>query len=752
MSESGPARNRLAHESSPYLLLHQSNPVDWYPWGEEALARARDEDRPIFLSVGYSTCYWCHVMERESFSDPAMAELMNASFVNVKLDREERPDLDEIYMTATQVLTGHGGWPNSVFLTPELKPFFAGTYFPPDDRRGMPGFRRVLHSMVEAWQSRRSEVMQQAESVAEALRRYLEERAGVSAGLPSPEVARTSLTTLERRFDPRWGGFSEAPKFPTPSNLMLLEDFVDGGEGEKEAGSARAAEMLTATLDQMARGGIYDRLGGGFHRYATDGEWKIPHFEKMLYDNGLLLELYAGEWARGGDPEMARIVRETVAFLDREMSHDSGAYFSALDAETEGEEGAFYVWKAAELRAVLGDEDFGFLAPLYGFDVPPFFEDLHYVLRLPAPLAEQASRRRLGLDALVSQVEPLRQRLFEARAQRQAPLTDRKVMADWNGMAIAGVAEAGRLLPEPQMVERAARAADAVLEALRPEGELLHVRRGERPPVAAFLSDYVFLVRGLLALERASGESRWLELAAGLTREQIERLEDPSGGFFVAAASDEVLFRSKEAFDGAVPAANAVAVLNLLELAERTGELSWSDVAHRTLAAFGSLVDKLPDGARTMALATRRYARLVGVEEAADLDEPAAVGTAEPTPVSIEAHWHGEADAEGWCDVEVELRIEEGWHLYAHRAQGLPGVGVAAAVGELRDVDYPPGLDDHLELDGVSVPVYLGRTILRGRALPQGGELTLEVSYQACDDRRCLAPRTEVVKLQGIRR
>ncbi len=293
--------NRLADESSPYLLLHQHNPVDWYPWGEEAIAKARQEDKPIFLSVGYSTCYWCHVMERESFSDPAIAELMNREFVNVKLDREERPDLDEIYMTATQILTEQGGWPNSVFLTPDLKPFYAGTYFPPDDRYGRPGFRHVLEDLSQAWKTRRTDVEEQAEEMARAMRRYLEERAQPSPEPPSGAVAARAADSLARRFDRQWGGFGGAPKFPTPSNLYLLLEMA----GE----SPVASEMLTATLDQMARGGIYDQLGGGFHRYATDREWKIPHFEKMLYDNGSLLELYAREHARTADPQSARIVR-----------------------------------------------------------------------------------------------------------------------------------------------------------------------------------------------------------------------------------------------------------------------------------------------------------------------------------------------------------------------------------------------------------------------------------------------------------
>ncbi len=718
--------NRLAHESSPYLLLHKNNPVDWYPWGEEALARARQEDRPIFLSVGYSTCYWCHVMERESFSDQEIAELMNREFVNIKLDREERPDLDEIYMTATQVLTQHGGWPNSVFLTPDLEPFFAGTYFPPDDRMGMPGFRRVLLSMVEAWKGRRSEVEQQASEVAEAIRRYLEERAQPSASPPAAGLARASLDALRQRFDPEWGGFGSAPKFPTPSNLLLLEEFVEE--------DPEATRMLTETLDQMARGGIYDRLGGGFHRYATDREWQIPHFEKMLYDNGLLLELYAREWARRGDPETARVVRATVGYLEREMSADDGSFWAALDAETDGVEGAFYVWTADELRGVLGAEDFGFLAPLYGFDGPPFFEGSHYVLHLPRPLEEQARKRRMALDDLVAQIEPLRARLFEARAERPAVLTDHKVMADWNGMAIAGVAEAGRLLPEPTFVARAERAAEAVLRLLRSDDGLLHVRRGEQAPVPALLADYAFLVRGLLALHRAGAGDRWLEVACGLTTEQLERLEDPAGGFFTTAASDDLLGRSKEVFDGATPAANSIAVLNLLDLSEHTGERRWREAAERTLRAFGGLVEKLPDGARIMALAARRAAGPEAPEAPAE------------EPVSIEAGWSSEPTADGWRGFEVVLRIDQGWHLYGPSVEGFPRVEVNASSGEVRNLVYPAGENDRIELDGAGLETYSGRVTIGGEARATEGPVRLAVAFQACERDRCLTPRVVEVE------
>jgi uncharacterized protein len=756
--------NRLAGESSPYLLLHQHNPVDWYPWGEEALERARREDRPIFLSVGYSTCYWCHVMERESFSDPETAELMNRHFVNVKLDREERPDLDEVYMAATQILTEHGGWPNSLFLTPALKPFFAGTYFPPADRHGLPGFRTVLAGLAEAWEKRRGDVLEQAEEVAAAMRRFLEERAQPAAVPPGPAAADRALAGLASRFDRTWGGFGGAPKFPTPSNLWLLAELA----ADQEAGHPEAGEMLSATLDAMARGGIYDQLGGGFHRYATDREWKIPHFEKMLYDNGLLLEMYALEHARTRDPEAARVARETAEFLAREMTSPEGAFWSAIDAETHGHEGAYYVWTRAEIEAVLGAEDAAFLAPLSGFAGPPFFEGERYVLHLPEGLGEAAVRRRMEYPALLGEVKALAARLFEARGRRERPATDDKVLADWNGTAVAGLATAGRLLEEPAMVERAARAAAFLLEALRPaSGPLHHAWRAGRAKVPATLGDYAFLVRGLLALERATGEERWLAEAVALTEEQIARLRDPEGGFFVAAESPDLLFRSKEVFDGALPAGNGVAVLNLLELAARTGEERWLAEARAALQAFANLVERVPDAVKTLAVATRRYHRLAGGaaatgpdadmpekerepyagEEALEREELRVVGTRLELGGEPEGEEKESAEAaRGWRPFRLALDIALGWHLNANPASEaflvpteLRGDGGL----ELRDVRYPEGEKaDMPYTGGQGLGIYRGIVELTGELRGQG---RLLLTYQPCDETRCLPPVTREV-------
>jgi uncharacterized protein YyaL (SSP411 family) len=602
MSDPAAPGNRLAAESRPYLRLHRDNPVDWYPWGSEALERARAEDRPIFLSVGYSTCHWCHVMERESFSDPAIGELLGRHFVAIKVDREERPEIDEIYMMATQVLAGQGGWPNSVFLTPELKPYYAGTYFPPEPRHGMPSFTNVVRSLGDAWVNRRADVEQQAAEVAETMRRMLEDRGEPGAEVPSTAAMERTLAGLSARFDEQLGGFSPAPKFPSPSNLFLLQEVAEA--------DSRAAEMLGRTLDEMARGGIYDQLAGGFHRYATDRQWRVPHFEKMLYDNGLLLEVYAREHARTGDSEAARIARGVADFLSAEMTSDEGAFWSAVDADTDGEEGAYYVWTDDELREILGDEEALYFEPLLGFAGPPFFEQRWYVLHYPRPVAEMAAKRRTTPQELLTEIDTARARLLEARDRRPRPPTDEKILTDWNGMAIGGMALAGRSLADEGLVGRAVRAAEWMDANLRSaSGTLLHARRPGQEPVSAFLSDYVFLVRGLLALHEVSGEASWLERAVALTEEQDERLAAAEGGYYLAAAAPDLLFRSREIFDGAVPSTNGVAALNLLRLAEITGDPVWRHRAEKLLAAFGPMIEQAPDATRTLALAVQRFHR-----------------------------------------------------------------------------------------------------------------------------------------------
>jgi len=760
MSDPSSRKNRLAAESSPYLLLHAHNPVDWYPWGPEALAKARAEDKPIFLSVGYSTCFWCHVMERESFSDPAIAALMNEAFVNIKVDREERLDLDEIYMLATQVLHGQGGWPNSVFLTPDLKPFFAGTYFPPIDSRGMPGFPTVLRSMIHAWKERRADVLEQGEELGEAIRRHLAEIAPYTGELPGAEPAERALGSLREKFDPTWGGFGGAPKFPSPANLLHLLALPD----PEPAHAGPAAMMLTATLEAMARGGIYDQLAGGFHRYATDREWKVPHFEKMLYDNGLLLEVYALEHSRSGSPESARVVRETAEFLAREMTAvepggAGGAFWSAIDAETGGREGAFYVWTRDELDLALGREGATFLAPILGFGGEPFFEETRYVLHLPRALDVQARERRLTREALLAEIAPLRSRLLEVRSRRRRPATDDKILADWNGIAIAGLAVAGAVLSERKFVDQARRATEFVLGRLRaPDGTLLHSWRGAAGKIQAGLTDYVFLVHGLLRLFEATAEVRFLEEAVRLAGEQERRLGSPLGGYFNTVEAPDLLVRGKEIFDGALPGANGVAALNLLDLAAATGEPRFRDLAERTLRAFAPLVERHPEGAKTMALALARFAREGEPRGSLRLTAGCAseplfsvkngggsvtdLETAAQANVSLElAPMPKEAD--GWLPFKLRVAVADGWHLDARLR--LEGVDL-----DLDDdsVTWPQPEIIRSPESPLDQQAFRGtfEIIARARsAQGVGGRPQLKLSYQACDEHRCLPPAEKTI-------
>jgi hypothetical protein len=572
--------------------------------------------------------------------------------------------------------------------------------------------------------------MDQAARIVAAMREYLSEAPAGAADLPRQELVDAAYEGLRRQFDAAWGGFGGAPKFPSPANLFLLLELAD---------RPQADEMLDATLDQMARGGIYDQLGGGFHRYATDREWKIPHFEKMLYDNGLLLEAYAQAHLRRPTPQRERILRQTTAFLASEMTSPEGGFWSAIDAETEGHEGAFYVWTADELRGLLGEEDAAFLAPLFGFEGPPFFEGSHYVLHLPRPLEEQAALRQSSVEEIWSEVEPLRRKLFDARGRRERPRTDDKILADWNGLAIAGLAWAGRALADEGVLEQARRAARFVLEhhwlhsgaapALR------HSWREGEAAIDGFLADYAYMVRGLLALHEATGAEEWLAAARELTVEQVELLETPEGGFFAAAAAPDLLLQSRDAYDDALPNANGVAVLNLLDLHAATGEERWRETAVRALVALAPAAERQPMAARTLVLAGHRLRGRPG-EAPPSRKGPAAGVT---SPETLVRHRLRVDEGEGWRPFVLELEIEEGWHLHANPASEEPLIPtrLEAVEGELRNVTYPEG--EPLEVGSSDAPlsVYQGVVCITGE-LRLEGERALCLTYQACDERRCL--------------
>lgn len=592
--------NRLAAEVSPYLYARRHDPVDWYPWGAEALERARREDLPIFLVVGFTTCRWCQVMARESFTDPEIAARMNERFVNILVDREERPEIDEIYMAASQILNHSGGWPSTLLLTPELRPYFAGTYFPPDDRPDRPSFSTLIDSMHHAWRHRRDEVGMQADELVPVMRQFLDDRGPPAPAPPSVQVVGKALDGLRERFDTTWGGFGGPSKFPAPASLLLLLELSDSAPA--------ASEMMSLTLDNMARGGMYDQLGGGFHRCTLDRAWRRPQFEKMLPENALLLDIYARWAARTGDPLATRVARQTAAFLGRELTAPEGGLWSGLDGEHHGHEGAPYVWLLGELAAVLGTEDAGFLAPLLGFAAPLTEGEEAYVLHRPRPLAEEAARRRLTVEELLAEMAPLEERLFTARRERPRPARDEQVLTGWNGLALAGLATAGQTLGDEGILAQAVAVAEFVRRELWSEGDgLRHLWYRGTARLEAGLEDYVFLVHGLLALHEATGDDQDLAMAQKLTVEQGERLGVVEGGFASSAPRADLLCRSRQIFDGSLPATNAVAILNLLELARRDPAGPWHRLAEKALCAFAAVAEGQSESARALCLAVWRY-------------------------------------------------------------------------------------------------------------------------------------------------
>jgi uncharacterized protein len=577
--------NRLARETSPYLLQHAHNPVDWYPWGPEALDRASREDKPILLSIGYAACHWCHVMEAESFEDPETAALMNEHFVSIKVDREERPDVDAIYMDAVQAMTGGGGWPLTAFLTPEGEPFYAGTYFPDEDRHGLPSFRKILSAISEAWRDRREEVRRQGKQVVDAIA-----RPGIAGGSAEPlsdEVFRSAFGVLRGAFDHRWGGFGGAPKFPQPMTLeFLLRCHLRGYDD--------ALDMVRMTLDRMAAGGMYDQIGGGFHRYSTDAMWHVPHFEKMLYDNAQLARLYTHAWQVTSDERYRRVATETCDYLLREMQHPDGGLFSSQDADSEGVEGKFFVWSFDELASVAGEA----VATAFGATPSGNWEGTNVLWR-PHPV--EAVADELGIDprALQRNVDEARWKLFEMRERRVHPATDDKILAAWNGLAISALAEAGRVFGTPEYVDAAVRAADFVLTNLRDTGgRLLRSWRDGKAGRPGYADDHALMAEGCLTLYETTFELRWFEEARALADELLRLFWDRErGGFFQTGSDGEALvIRPKELFDNALPSGNSAAADVLHRLALLTGEDEYERAGVSALRIVRDQMAALPTG------------------------------------------------------------------------------------------------------------------------------------------------------------
>lgn len=589
--------NHLIHEKSPYLLQHAYNPVDWHAWGNEALEKARRENKPVFLSIGYSTCHWCHVMEKESFEDPEVARLMNQAFVSIKVDREERPDLDHIYMTVAQIMTGGGGWPLTIVMTPEKEPFFAGTYIPKDSRFGRVGMLELVPRIKALWDTRRGEVLQSATSITNALRSMESDTAGQELG---PPVLDQAYAELAQRFDETYGGFGHAPKFPTPHNFLFLLRYW------KRTGKKEALSMVEKTLQEIRLGGAYDQVGFGVHRYSTDREWLVPHFEKMLYDQAMLSLAAMEAFQATGKDIYAKTAQEIFHYVLRDMQSPEGAFYSAEDADSEGVEGKFYVWTEKELREVLSKEESDILVRVFNVQKDGNFREEATgkrtgtnILYLGKSFPEIAAELKISLPVLEKVMEPARAKLFEVREKRIHPHKDDKILTDWNGLMIAALAQAAQVFGDSAYAEAAAAAAEFILKRLRkPDGRLLHRYRDGEAAINAHLDDYAFMIWGLTRLYEATFQVPYLKTALELNTHMLEHFWDDRGGgfYFTPDDGESLIIRKKEIYDGAVPSGNAVAMLNLLHLARFTGRSDLDEKAAKIGTAFSGQIGQFSSG------------------------------------------------------------------------------------------------------------------------------------------------------------
>ena len=606
--------NRLADETSPYLRQHADNPVDWYPWGEEAFARARADDKPILLSVGYSSCHWCHVMAHESFEDDAVAAVMNEKFVNVKVDREERPDVDAVYMHAVQAMTGSGGWPMTVFLDPDGRPFFGGTYFPPDDRQGTPGFVRLLDAIDDAWRTRRSDLLEQADQLRQAIEESTAIGGRPGGAAPSPAILDQAVESLRGQFDARFGGFGRAPKFPQAMTLTFLLDMVVAPNAAPEI-----LEMVTVSLDAMAAGGIYDQVGGGFHRYSVDAHWLVPHFEKMLYDQALLTRAYVHAWLVTGEPRYRRVIEETVTYVLRDLRHEGGGFFSAEDADSEGVEGKFYVWSLTELEELCGS-DLPELVRYFGVTARGNFEDPHTGFR--GNILHAVGPTEVRPDA-VARVLPV---LFDAREHRVRPGLDDKVLLGWNALFLRALAEAADALDRPDWMDAARTNARFLLAELRrDDGRLLRSWQDGRANLLAYAEDYAALLEALLTLAEVD-DVAWLDDARTVADGLVTLFaDDERGGFFTTGIDAEALIvRPKDYQDNATPSENSLAADGLLRLAALTGDTSAAHRAERWVTAMAPVLGEHPTAFAFLLEALERVVRPpLEVAVVGDPDDPA---------------------------------------------------------------------------------------------------------------------------------
>lgn len=786
--------NRLARETSPYLLLHAHNPVDWYPWGPEAFETARRENKPIFLSIGYSACYWCHVMERLSFSNPEIAKYMNENFVNIKVDREERPDIDDIYMTACVVYfqaigsPQGGGWPLSMFLTPDGEPFAGGTYFPPDDQQGRMGFQSVLKQVKNAWSTQPDGVRANAALLTREVQRAMKPRMTLEAVKLERALVSEAVERLKSSYDDQFGGVDfnpQAPdraKFPVPAKLELLQYQAT------RHGDEQAAKQLYHTLDQLALGGIHDHLGGGFHRYSTDREWHVPHFEKMLYDQAQLASVFADAYRKTNKQLYRQAVEGICDFVLREMREPSiagrpgGGFHSALDAETEHIEGLYYVWTPDEVLSVLGEADGKLFVELYGLDQPQTFEH-GYVLRLKQDLTAEAAARKTDPLEFQRRVAALRAKLLSKRNGRVRPLKDDKILTSWNGLMIGALARAGRSLGRTDYVEASATAADFVLANMRDDqGRLHRTYRSGTAKLNAYLDDYAFLVQGLLELHRATRDAKWLKAAQTLTDDQLKMFWDEKNHafYFTPHHHEQLIARTRNAYDSVLPAGNSISVRNLIRLASLTSEPAYRERAQETLAVFAPVLESNPRSATQLGLALDEYLddpdfrtglieavprqppRSRVVSAAAETDSIPELRQVESTSYQEQNQNKEKVTAKaylsvdrlppgGRCRIAVIINIADGWHINTNPAQ--PDFLVPTEINascKLKTAiggwTFPAG--KKLMVDGFDEEfmVFEKRVIVFGQvqvptaAAGQNEELTLQINYQACNDARCLKP------------
>ncbi len=760
--------NALIHETSPYLLQHAHNPVNWYPWGEEAFAKARKEGKPIFLSVGYSSCHWCHVMERESFENEIVAHVLNQDFISIKVDREERPDVDEIYMTVVQLITQQGGWPMSVFMTADGKPFFGGTYFPPEDRYGRMGFGTLLTKVADVWKQQNDKVQHDAERISEAVRESLASKSIPSDGVLDDTMLGDAVQQLNENFDTQRGGFGSRPKFPPNNGLpMLLEIREVLGAGET---GTVADTINTLTLDQMALGGIHDHVGGGFHRYSTDERWLLPHFEKMLYDNALLSKAYAIASVTYKNPEYERVARDTYDWVLREMTAPDGGFYSSLDADSEGEEGKFYVWDKKELDTLLGADAATFCSIFNVAQGGNFKEEASghdtglNILHLTKPLSEHAKRLNLDEAALRKQVDGWKAKLLAVRIKRVWPALDDKVLTSWNALMISSLARGSILLKEPRYKDAAVKAAEFLLNNSRtPEGRLLATHRKGQSKLPAYLDDHSFFAVACLDLYDATKDEKWKAEAVELIALMDKHFSDPKKGgyYFTADDHEKLLARTKDPTDKAIPSGNGWAAIALVRLGELSGEKRYGEKATAIIKEFQGLMERAPQATESLieALALQLDAKKRRGEEVHLPEDVRDESFFKKGSVKIELFAGVSALRRGnSVPIAVRYTIDSGWHIQAETPDDMSAIAAGYTLrsrnlGKLSDPEFPapktltaPELGGELKVHSGAVLAKATLTVSPDAPLGKHA-LLVRVHFQACNDHVCEKPEELLLSL-----